>query len=81
MAEFHYMPGRTRDLRTHSVIYIMPKDSLITVESMKGRIAVCGVGEVQPLPVPGVPDRKIPAVPIPIPKGEPKVEIQEKVRE
>ena len=31
MANFHYVPGRTRDLRTHSAIYLMPKGAEISV--------------------------------------------------
>ena len=50
LASFHYAPGRTRDLRTHTDIYSMPKDSKVKVMQMVQR--------------PMVPDCKIPA-PVP----------------
>ena len=45
-AQFHYTPGHNRDLRTHSMVYSMPKGTEMNVsEQLRVR---CGVGELGP---------------------------------
>ena len=75
IANMHYTPGRTKDLRTHSVIYTMPKDSEIVVNNLEARIIRCGVGVVDIKPVPQplphvVPDCDLQVLP------QPKVQLQ-----
>lgn len=52
-ANFQYNLGQTKDLKTHSAVYAMPKDTELKVNQMP-RIIRCGVGEIQrgPAPVP-----------------------------
>lgn len=40
-ATFHYISGRTRDLRTHTAIYALPKGSSVKVLAMGAHVPNC----------------------------------------
>lgn len=40
---FHYTPGMTKDLKRHSAVYVMPKDTNLAVVKMERQIIRCGV--------------------------------------
>ena len=46
-ATFHYTPGMTEDLETHSAIYAMPADAAIEAVEVRRHIIRCGVGELE----------------------------------
>lgn len=50
-ANFQYTPGRTKDLKTHSTIYAMPKGTKMNVMKLEHRIIRCGVGELEGRPM------------------------------
>ena len=52
-ATFNYTPGMTKDLRTHSSIYVVPKDATLTVAKTERQIIrfeVVEGGDVQVVP-------------------------------
>ncbi len=65
VANFNYMPGHTEDLRTHSMIYLMPKDAEIKVNNLEARVIRCGVGEARPMPIPVEPGCDLQVIPMP----------------
>ena len=44
--QFSYTPGKTRDLKTHVMVYSLPKDMKWTVDKNERIIMRCGVNEV-----------------------------------
>ena len=52
-ANFQYTQGQSKDLRTHSSVYAMPKGTEMKVR-MLPRVIRCGVGELEGRPMPQI---------------------------